>query len=52
MDVSKWSQISLTVKYIDEIIVTKDFVTFFYAFDQVQIIQQKSNNDKLRDDEE
>lgn len=51
LDVSKRSQISLVIRYIDEITIREDFVTFVDAFDEARLIQL-SNNNKLSDDEE
>jgi len=51
LDVSKRSQISLVIRYIDEITIREDFVTFVDAFDEARLIEL-SNNNKLSDDEE
>jgi hypothetical protein len=50
--VSKRSQISLVIRYIDAITIRKDFVAFIDAFDEARLIQLRSSNNKLSDDEE
>lgn len=52
LDGSKRSQISLVIRYIDEITIREDFVAFVDAFDEAQIIQLTSYKNKLNDDEE
>lgn len=49
---SKRSQISLVIRYIDGITIREDFVTFVDAFDEARLIQLRSYNNKLSDDEE
>lgn len=49
---SKRSQISLVIRYIDRITIREDFVTFVDAFDEARLIQLRSYNNKLSDDEE
>jgi hypothetical protein len=50
--VSKRSQISLVIRYIDEITIREDFVAFIDAFDEARLIQLRSSTNKLSDDEE
>jgi hypothetical protein len=50
--VAKRSQISLVIRYIDEITIREDFVAFIDAFDEAQLIQLRSSTNKLSDDEE
>jgi len=42
----------LVIRYIDEITIREDFVTFVDAFDEARLIRLRSNNDELDDDEE
>ncbi|XP_025412467.1 52 kDa repressor of the inhibitor of the protein kinase-like, partial [Sipha flava] len=51
-NVSKRSQISLVIRYIDAITIREDFLAFIDAFDEARLIQLRSSNNKLSDDEE
>lgn len=52
MDVTKRSQISLVIRFIDKITIKEDFVIFVDAFDETRLIRLSINNNKLNDTQE